>query len=235
MIWRLLRKFSNSSAIGVKAAWFLVKEHRFTKNFVESVITKPRQPVWVLYILTLVNFLAIMLAGWEKFFTVFDNSMRILIACETAAFAVVLFLVYKDKKRGNMTAMNWASFVVLFVVALGLYANHSGLREWLKDKDATEKAALGTTVKSTEVNEIKKEFNISSGECIQYVFRFNGGDFSSRPEGRVLVKKTTADGTEYRHFDGPDVLITMPKVEPVKIEYCSVGEPVKVVLREWRV
>ncbi len=228
-IWGLLRKLAKNSRIGLKVVWFLTKEHRYTKKIIEE-LTKPKKPTWVLYILALVNFLALMLVGWKKFFAVFDDNARILIACEIAVFLVVLFLVYKGKE--NKTAMNWASFAVVVVVVLGLYFNHSGIKSWLKEM-ATETAEVKAVPVAKQTKEIKKEFNLSAGECVSYIFQLPGRDFSSRPQGIVRVKETTGSGEEYTYVDGPDVRIVLNKVEPEKIQYCSMGEPVKVVLREW--
>ncbi len=197
---------------------------------IQKELRSPSKPSWVLITLVIINLIAVLLLGWEKFFSFFDSRWRFFFGIQAACFFIATLLVKKTKE--NRTAMNVVAWVIAGAVIAGFTLNHSGVRSWLKD--GSEKMVAQSTANRTEVNEIKREFNISSGECVQYNFRFSGGDFSSRPQGVVKVKETTANGGTFMYTDGPNVRMVLNDVKPTKIEYCSVGEPVKVVLQEWR-
>lgn len=197
----------------------------------QKELRTPSKPSWVFVIITVVNVVAALLLGLERFFSVFDNRWDFFIGAQAAFFFIATLLVKKTKD--NRTAMNTVAWIITGVLLAGFTTNHSGVRSWMKD-DVTGKAVPQVSAKRAEADEIKKEFNISPGECVLYVFQFSGGDFSSRPQGVVRVKETTGSGDTFPYTDGPDVRIVMNNVKPTKIEYCSVGEPVKVVLREWR-
>lgn len=217
---------------GFRKNWETPKFVSSSWEKIQKELRSPSKPSWVLIILVIINLIAVLLLGWEKFFSVFDNRWRFFFGVQIACFFIATLLV--KKTRENKTAMDVVAWVIAGVVIAGFALDHSGVRSWMKDGDVTEKAVPQATAKRAEADEIKKKFNISPGECVLYVFQFPGGDFSSRPQGAVRVKETTVNGDTLTYTDGPNVRIVLNDVKPTKIEYCSVGGPVKVVLREWR-
>lgn len=217
---------------GFRKNWETPKFISSSWGKIQKELRSPSKPFWVLVILVIINLIAVLLLGWEKFFSVFDSRWRFFFGVQVACFFIATLLVKKTKE--NRVVMNIVVWVIAGVVIAGFTFDHSGIRSWMEDGDVAEKAVPQAPAKRAETDEIKRKFNISPGECILYTFQFPGGDFSSRPQGVVRVKETTANGDTFTYTDGPNVRIVLNNVKPTKIEYCSVGESVKVVLREWR-
>lgn len=185
---------------------------------IQKELRSPSKPSWVLIILVIVNLIAMLLLGWEKFFSVFDSRWRFFFGIQAACFFVATVLVKKTKE--NKTAMNVVAWVIAGTVIAGFTLDHSGIRSWMKDGDVTEK----TVPQATKEEMVSRDTIVAPvGKLSEWIPVPSGYRLFWENNKPVYVVIITTSGEEVRFQNRHDEALNL-KVEAAKIAFSSLGD-----------